>query len=333
MTMTMMMMMIITMSMRLILSLSISLTLTLGAAQAYEPTPPINLTSMTDQYTRGQYQMAQYIGAQLLRQEPSNLAVHYLLGNCYVKFGQLDKAKAEYNFCARVGQGSQLGTVAQQALNNIVTIQNAPQSTSANTASASAGPPADASAGTAGTAEAPAASLIETAPPAASPAPDKLDLQTLEYKERLLKAGADLIAANKLKLERQIESIHNQTELAIHGTSADQTSSTFMDSGRLVREAAERIRMLQENNASEERKITANCQAQVDAIGSQKGNLTSQAQVGNSEVRLEPKGTGLFVRNFINYHGEVPLPPPPPELRAKALKLNPDPPKKQKAVP
>lgn len=319
------------MSTRLILSLSISLTLTLGAAKAYEPAPPINLTSMTEQYTSGQYQMAQYIGAQLLRQEPSNLAVHYLLGNCYVKFGQLDKAKAEYNFCARVGQGSQLGTVAQQALNNITTIQNAPQSTSANTASTSAGPTADASAGS--PAEAPAASLIETAPLPAGPAPDRMDLQTLEYKERLLKSGADLIAANKLKLERQIESIHNQTELAIHGTSADQTSSTFMDSGRLLREAAERIRLLQENNASEERKITANCQAQVDAIGSQKTNLTSQAQVGNSEVRLEPKGTGLFVRNFINYHGEVPLPPPPPELRAKALKLNPGPPQKQKAVP
>ncbi len=106
-------------SISMALTLSINLALTPGSALADEYTPPITVTSMTNEYTKGNYQMAKYIGAQLLKQEPSNLAIHYLLGNCYVKFNQLDKAAAEYKFCAQLGQGSQIGTFAKTALDQI----------------------------------------------------------------------------------------------------------------------------------------------------------------------------------------------------------------------
>ncbi len=67
---------------------------------------------MTTEYNRGQYQSAYYIGCQILKEEPSNLGVHYLLGNCYVKFGQLDKAREQYEYCARAGAGSTLGAAS-----------------------------------------------------------------------------------------------------------------------------------------------------------------------------------------------------------------------------
>ena len=257
--------------------------------------------------------MAHYIGWQLLKQEPSNLAVHYLLGNCFVKFSQWDKAKLEYSYCAQVGLGSPIGKVARTALDQVTAIQlggqnGSPQSTSAVPSKAPV-VSSDAAAG-------------ETSAAPEAPPPDAVDIQTLEYKERILKQGADLIAANKDKLQRQIETINSQTDLAIRGVADGvPNQNSGVDRERLMREATAKIKMLEDNNVREEQKITAYYQAQANNISSQKGNLASQAQLGKGDIRIQPKGTGLFVHNYINYHGEVPLPPPPPELKATALKL------------
>ena len=96
---------------------------------------------------------------------------------------------------------------------------------------------------------------------------------------------------------------------------------------QILNQTANRIKQLEYDNAVEEQKITAFYQSQVDKVSSQKGNLTTQAQVGSGDLRMMQKGSGLFVRNYINFHGEPPsdaqpVLPPPPELRAVAKKLN-----------
>lgn len=326
-------------SMRLLLSLTISLTLTATASFATEPGLIINLSSMTTEYNKGQYQTAFYIGSQFLKQEPSNLGVHYLLGNCYVKFGQMEKAREEYAYCARAGQGSTLGAAAQQALQQVCTLLSKPQTplekagtsagaagttpaTTACTSAAGAGTAAatPSSTGTtgaaAGTAPASAPGSATASGAAAVPAPvDKVDLQTLEYKERILKQGADLIAANRTKLKNQIESLRREAAQNMQSDFAMGSGSSFVSPEM-------RIKQLEDDNAAEELKITAFYKGQADAIGRQKGDLTSQAQPGNGDVRLRQQGSGLFLRNYVNYHGQVPLPPPPPELQAKAMPLN-----------
>ena len=161
----------------------------------------------------------------------------------------------------------------------------------------------------------------------------------LEYKERMLKTGADLIAANRIKLQRQIEAVQEHVNGAVQDMDGQipsgvnrMTAMAGLGQARekLLNDAAARIQRMQDDNDAEEQRITAYYQAQVDRIASQKPNLSSQAQVGKGDMRLRQKGTGLFVRNYVNFHGEVPLPPPPPELKATAQKLNPDPPGKQK---
>lgn len=335
--------------MRLLHSLFISLILTLGTAQAYEPKQSIDLASMAKAYNNGNYPMAQYIGCRLLKQAPGNLAVHYLLGNCYVKCSQLDKATAQYKYCAEQGKGSQIGTFACTALDQISALPKSPQ---------------DATAAATGPAASPAGSLVESsvessaspakaqaystsspaklAAPAESdrPPPDRVDLQTLEYKERLLKTGADLIAANKVKLQRQIETLKANADAGVQDLDGQIPSGANRMAAmaaygpareRLLNQTAARIKQLEEDNEAEERAITAYYQSQADKISSQKGNLNSQVQVGRGDTRLVQKGSGLFVHNYINFRGEVALPPPPPELRATARKLNPDPSTKNKA--
>ncbi|MBS1998112.1 MAG: hypothetical protein JSS86_17435, partial [Cyanobacteria bacterium SZAS LIN-2] len=140
----------------------------------------------------------------------------------------------------------------------------------------------------------------------------------------------DLIAANRVKLQRQIEAIQRQAEQAIddldddlNGNGRGGPPGHMQEKQRLRSNAAERIKSLKENAAAEEQKITAYYQAQVDAITARKGDLSSQTSRGNGDVRLEQKGSGLFVRNYINYHGELPPPPPIPELQATARGLQP----------
>ncbi len=310
-------------SMRLLLSLTISLTLAASACFASENGLIINLPTMTIEYNKGQYQTAFYIGSQILKEEPSNLGVHYLLGNCYVKFGKLDKAKEEYTYCARAGLGSNIGSSAQQALQQLADQQSNAQPAAQAPVASGASSPAAATKNTADSATTPGAM------PAA--AVDKVDLQTLEYKERILKQGSDLIAANKAKLKKQIETIQRELEQGMQGISPDfdlgngkivPNNDYKGETARLQADAAKRIKQLEDDNAAEEIKIAAFYKGQAEAIGQQKSALTSQAQPGNGDVRLIQKGSGLFVRNYVNYHGQVPLPPPPPELQAKALPLD-----------
>ena len=252
---------------------------------------------MTSEYNRGDFLLAEQIGRRILTQEPTNLGVHYLLGNIYAKYGKFDRASAEYKYCTQQGYGSQIGKFSQQALEQLRQRQSQEAQSSATTDGAAL-----------------STQPLSTQPLATrpTPPPDSVDLQTLEYKERILKTGADMIAANKIKLQRQIDTIEAELDRAAADPQRD----------RLEKTAQARIQSLKENCAQEELKITAYYQAQADAITSQKGNLNSQATPGKGDVRLVQKGSGLFVRNYVNYRGEMPLPPPPPELQAKALSLD-----------
>jgi len=313
---------------RLLLAIGLSLPLGLSprAACATEPGPTISLANMTSEYNLGHYPMAQYIGCQLLRREPSNLAVHYLLGNLYVKFAMLDKAQGEYSYCARTGTASEIGRFANQALQQLIAMKNAPAPKPSEGETADCPPESK--------------DLIDANIQPPGPPPDKVDLETLEYKERLLKTGADMIAANRIKLQRQVEAEQKRTNDALDNYANGSPGRGFgfgnpfvIDNTRqrLQMEGAARVKQLEDQNEQEEKRITAYYQAQADKIGSQKTSLTSQALVGHGDVRLQSKGSGLFVRNYINFHGEVPLPPPPPELKATALKLNSTTPPKKKS--
>ncbi|MBU6454764.1 MAG: hypothetical protein KGS72_23555 [Cyanobacteria bacterium REEB67] len=312
------------------LTTSLALTSALAVARACAQSPgPVYPDQMTNEYNQGRYAAAEQTGLTLLRSEPSNLAVHYLLGNIYLKTARTDRAVQEYNYCRKFGNGSQIGVFASQGLEQIR--QGLPKTTAPDVQSSPISPsPA---------APAPITNLQ------AQTAPAKIDLEMLEYKERLLETGANLIAANRAKLQRQIQSLQNQTEgvLETMTTSASSqrggSNQLELEKNRLEQETATKIQELRDNNAAEELKITAFYKSQVDAIGQQKADLGSQmeksgcksggvvrtngsktdAETGN--VRLVERGSGLFVRNYINYHGEMPLPPLPPELHALAQKM------------
>ncbi|MBS1991028.1 MAG: hypothetical protein JSS83_10950 [Cyanobacteria bacterium SZAS LIN-3] len=300
--------------MRRLAAIAVGLALATGSALGLEPLS-VNYDTMTSEYNRGDYLMAEEIGRRILTVQPSNLGVHYLLGNIHVRYGRYDQAMAEYKYCVQHGSGSQIGKNSERALEQISKHRNQQETDKSPTADTTRGV---------------ASPLPPTGPAAQAESPDKVDLQTLEYKERLLKEGADLIAANRVKLQRQIEAIQRQAEQAIddldddlNGNGRGGPPGHMQEKQRLQSNAAERIKSLKENAAAEEQKITAYYQAQVDAITARKGDLSSQTSRGNGDVRLEQKGSGLFVRNYINYHGELPPPPPIPELQATARGLQP----------
>jgi hypothetical protein len=282
------------------------------AAHAARTAHPLDVAPLVSAYGKGDYKKAYEIGCLILKQDPGNLTAHYLMGNCYVKFKQIDKAAEEYKYCTQTAAGNQIGKFAQQALDQIVAHDRAEIE---GERSKDAAPQYD---------------------PAESKGPplDTLDLQTLEYKERLLKTGEDLIAANKKKLDARIERVRVQAEDSVQNLQAQIQGSPNRIAAlaafgpareQVMNQAEATIQHLREQNEEEERRITAYYQGQVDKISSQKGNLTTQAQVGKGQLRMVQKGSNLFVRNYINFHGEPPIPPPPPELQATARKLSTDP--------
>lgn len=277
--------------MRLLLSVSACIALTLGVAQAYESGPPINFASMQSEYNKGHYPMAQYIGCQLLQRQPRNLAVHYLLGNCYVKFSQLDKATAEYKYCAHSGQGSQIGSFARTALEQM---SAPPPSVSAGNGSGNSSNASSGTTSSTGSGESPPPSLKDTtAPPA-----ETLDRQTLELKERLLKGGKDEMSANKVRMQKQIATIQSETEAAIQEVPDtirglygrfEPNPEYYGNRERMVQSSSFRIKQLEDNNAAEDQKITARIQAQIDGLIAQRENLESRAKVRNPAATAKPK--------------------------------------------
>ena len=283
-----------------------------GAALGQAWSGPVYEGMMTSEYNHGNLNAAEQIGAQLLRTEPTNLAVHYLLGNIYVKTNRVDRAVQEYNYCLRVGRGSQVGSFAAKALTQIQS-----QPTAAPTPVVETCPPV-------------AAAPARAPTPAAAEPLDKVDLQLLEYKERLLKTGTDLIEANRAKLQKQIQSVQSQNELTLDsiprtitsGRGGSMPNPDYANSKiQLAEELANKIKSLQDTNAADEKKITDFYNAQVASIDAQKRDLRSQTVPGNGGVRLVQQGSGMFVRNYINYHGDMPLPPLPPELHAIAKRM------------
>jgi hypothetical protein len=315
----------------LITSLALTSALASSGAQA-QTSGPVYLDQMTSQYNQGKLAAAEQTGLSLLRSEPSNLAVHYLLASIYARTARLERAVQEYNYCLKFGNGSQIGVFATQGLAQIrrgAQLQSQASSGETGESTSPQAPPQ------APQAVFPQAQQTQQAQIAA----DKIDLEMLEYKERLLKTGADLIAANRAKLQRQIQSLQNQTDGIIDtmtssaSTQRGGSNQLEIEKNRLEQDTANKIQQLRENNAAEELKITAFYKGQVEAIGAQKGDLGSQmeahgkasARISNDanagNVRMVERGSGLFVRNYINYHGEMPLPPLPPELHALAQKL------------
>jgi len=75
-------------------------------------------------YREGKYNAAEALAKVLLEQDPTNLRVHYYLGNCCVKLLKIDEAEEQYAICVESGKGTKIADLSQVGLQRLDEIRN-----------------------------------------------------------------------------------------------------------------------------------------------------------------------------------------------------------------
>jgi tetratricopeptide (TPR) repeat protein len=162
-----------------------------GAARCLEMKEQQQIKLVLTSYEQGNYIQARDLALRAISKTPSNLTLHYLLGNAYAKLGQIDLARSQYTFCCQ-NQGTKNEQVYQYAQKALLQLTDWAKSQPSK-------PPQDNGAG-----DLPAAGTK----PAAS-------RQVTERLKRFHDEGAQAIETRKRALDMQIRAVQLDTAEAI----------------------------------------------------------------------------------------------------------------------
>ena len=82
------------------------------------------IKSIAQQYSLGRYVLAENMGRELLRSDPTNIDVHYLMGNIYFKLDDLTAARQQYTYCIEAGRRTKASSAANLAAAALTAINN-----------------------------------------------------------------------------------------------------------------------------------------------------------------------------------------------------------------
>lgn len=97
---------------------------------------------MSMQYRQGRYVLAENLGRDILNRDPTNLDVHYLMGNVYYKLDDTKSAALQYSYCLQTGPNTAVAKLAAAALESLKTRQQQSDRAGATAAAASSAPEA-----------------------------------------------------------------------------------------------------------------------------------------------------------------------------------------------
>jgi hypothetical protein len=72
--------------------------------------------NMSSLYSQGRYALAENMGREILRKDPTNLDVHYIMGNIYYKLNDPKSAAQQYHYCVQTGGKLPAAKLAASAL-------------------------------------------------------------------------------------------------------------------------------------------------------------------------------------------------------------------------
>lgn len=241
-------------------------------------------------------------------QDPTNAEAHYLLGCCYVRKHELRDANREYDTAARLDLKGQVGIMARTALKSLspAAMMNAAINATAASSTAAKSPSVGASK-TIG-------SVVPQRHPVAYDAAlavikNQADAEKLRHQSLGEQRVNDEMAtgngrADELKAEKKatVEGMHNAVATDYHGIRAPKYTDAQIQA--VSDSYDERINVVlaqAKDQADKQRQFTA---ARVSDMDSVVDSLSSQMNSSHG-IRLDPKGTNLYVRNY----GEGPSSP------------------------
>lgn len=231
-------------------------------------------------------------------QDPANAEAHYLLGCCYIRKHELRDANREYETAARLDLKGQVGIMARTALKSLSPAAMMNAATSATAASSTK---------TTGSVAAQRHPVAYDA--ALAVIKNQADAEKLRHQslgEQLVNAemATGNGRADELKAEKKatVEGMHNAVATDYHGIRAPKYTDAQIQA--VSDSYDERINVVlaqAKDQADKQRQFTA---ARVSDMDSVVDSLSSQMSSSHG-IRLDPKGTNLYVRNY----GEGPSSP------------------------
>lgn len=261
-----------------------------------------DMQAIRQAYSDKRYIIAEQLLRDYLKWSPKDAEALYLLGNVLVLENRKSEALEPYHRAITYGSGSASARYAQSALNSLSKMD------------ASSAPPRKE--------ETPRLDMVRSASAA-----DRERKQFLE-KELAQEVGWRRKDMNRKITDAQLESedaisrlpaipcVAARSEI-VQGVRADEIAA-------IKKRAEEKIAGIKADFEQKESELTDLYQRRIAAIDSDAQNRSSQFKVGTSGVQVGAQGSGLYVKNIVNYGQglEAPTVPAQPAARAVAGKLS-----------
>lgn len=256
-------------------------------------------------YQAGNFSKVLYIAQQMVNEEPSDAVARYYLASAYTRLNQVTEAVKEYSICLHYAKDPKLKAYANQALQSLT---NLPQpklhDLSNNTSKSKAN--------------------IEP----------KEENEITKIKDKVAKLKIDLEQNKQARLnilsanaKTQIDTINvarDRDIAAVPTTLYDSDGRSYRNPyyertvSNITQEAKSRADAINENLSKEKALLDITYQKKAEALDSSIVRIDSESQFSDNDIQFVPKGSSLYVRNYLNY-GEGPPPPPLPPRGLKAM--------------
>ncbi|MCC7529215.1 MAG: hypothetical protein IT342_11900 [Candidatus Melainabacteria bacterium] len=286
----------------------LSLTLTAGLglsniAMAMGPGGTTELDNANQAYITGDFERGVHYADLHLRKIPNDAATHYLKANCLVKLARLAEASHEYSLVTKLAPNSVISSYSKNALRSIQSMP-AEQRKLVSNAANSSGSRSSASA---------------KVPPGTL---ELIRFQAARAKEHTLQTGDSASKDERLKADSQGKAERERVERLSQsgGARGDHPPVSAAELQAMRERAAANAEYLKqvgeakaERHERESQEKSAELQRQAEDLERQ---LTDENYNKHRDIKLNPVGTNLYVRNYAK------IPPTVKPLRAQAESLS-----------
>lgn len=288
--------------------LSLSLTVGLGlsdCAMAMGPGGTTELDIANHSYITGDFERGVQYSDLHLRKIPNDATAHYLKANCLIKLGRLTEASREYALVTRLAPDSVISTYSKNALRSIESMPAEQRNLLPNASGKGNSGSRPSSAG-----KVPAGTL------------ELIRFQAARAKEHALQTGDSGSKAERLKADSQGKTERERVERLSQsgGARGDHPPLSAAELQAMRERAAANAEYLKrvgeakaERHVRESQEKSAELQRQAEDLERQ---LTDENYNKHRDIKLNPVGTNLYVRNYAK------IPPTVKPLRAQAESLS-----------
>jgi len=274
------------------------------------------LAAITADYNAGRYLPALEKSLVVVRKEPNNLEIHYLLGNIFIRLDKLENAYEEYVFCVQNGKGTRIAEYARKAMKNMEDMAaQAPLPPDATPSQQSRPSQQSQQSQPQRDFPLPPSMQQQSQPSAQGSIPTSTqstgqlgrgERQSAERRDATDRQGADFIEAKRRTLQAQITHLNedmrdsiNQVPRYVYFGKQRVPNPDYESTVQTIKdECASKIQAMQDDNTREESKINSFYKGLSNSYSQSSDNLRSRGDDGRAGPKLIDNDPNMYVQNY-----------------------------------